>query len=275
MHPWKFETQQLHVGQETADSATGARCVPIYQTSSYVFADAIQNLAVAGDHLVSSSAVYGGTYNLFAHTFADCGIGTTFVSQPDAAAYEAAIRPNTKAIFVESLGNPNCNLVDVEAIAQVAHRHGIPLIVDNTFATAYFFRPLEHDADVVVHSATKFIGRHGNSIGGLMVDGGRFDWAQNEKFPGLSQPNPSFHGVVFTQAAGSAAYITKARVTLLRDTGACMAPLNAFLFLQGVETLSLRMDRHWENTQQVLSFLERHPQVAALHHPAVHWHRTH
>ncbi len=319
---FRFETLQLHAGQEKPDSATDARAVPIYQTSSYVFADcaqaagrfgltesgniysrimnpttdafeirmaaleggvgalavasgaaaityAVQNIACAGDHIVSAGTIYGGTYNLFANTLADCGIETTFVDADEPDAFEKAIRPNTKLIFIESLGNPNSSIIDIEKTAETAHRHGIPLVVDNTFATPYLLRPVEHGADIVVHSATKFIGGHGTSIGGVIVDGGTFDWAQNDKFPGLSRPNPSYHGVVFTDAAGAAAYITKARVTLLRDTGAALAPLNSFLFLQGLETLSLRVERHVENTKQVLAYLTNHPKVERVNHPSL------
>ncbi len=319
---FRFETLQLHAGQEEPDSATDARAVPIYQTSSYVFADcaqaagrfgltesgniysrimnpttdafetrmaaleggvgalavasgaaaityAVQNIACAGDHIVSAGTIYGGTYNLFANTLADCGIETTFVDADEPDAFEKAIRPNTKLIFIESLGNPNSSIIDIEKTAETAHRHGIPLVVDNTFATPYLLRPVEHGADIVVHSATKFIGGHGTSIGGVIVDGGTFDWAQNDKFPGLSRPNPSYHGVVFTDAAGAAAYITKARVTLLRDTGAALAPLNSFLFLQGLETLSLRVERHVENTKQVLAYLTNHPKVERVNHPSL------
>lgn len=319
---FRFETLQLHAGQEEPDSATDARAVPIYQTSSYVFADcaqaagrfgltesgniysrimnpttdafetrmaaleggvgalavasgaaaityAVQNIACAGDHIVSAGTIYGGTYNLFANTLADCGIETTFVDADEPDAFEKAIRPNTKLIFIESLGNPNSSIIDIEKTAETAHRHGIPLVVDNTFATPYLLRPVEHGADIVVHSATKFIGGHGTSIGGVIVDGGTFDWAQNDKFLGLSRPNPSYHGVVFTDAARAAAYITKARVTLLRDTGAALAPLNSFLFLQGLETLSLRVERHVENTKQVLAYLTNHPKVERVNHPSL------
>lgn len=318
----KFETLQLHAGQEAPDSATDARCVPIYQTSSYVFRDsaqaearfglseggniytrimnptsdvfeqrmtaleggvgalatasgaaaityAVQNIARAGDHIVSSKTVYGGTYNLFANTLTDCGITTTFTDASRLENIEKEIRPETKAVFIETLGNPNSDVLDVEGIAALAHRHGIPLIVDNTFATPYLFRPIEHGADVVVHSATKFIGGHGTSVGGVIIDGGTFPWASNDKFPGLSKPNPSYHGVVFTDAAGAAAYITKARVTLLRDTGAALAPLNAFLFLQGLETLSLRVERHVENALKVVEYLTQHPLVERVNHPSL------
>lgn len=318
----KFETLQLHAGQENPDPATGARAVPIYQTTSYVFADsaqaegrfglteggniytrimnpttdvferriaaleggiaalavasgsaaityAVQNIAHAGDHIVSANTIYGGTYNLFAHTFKDFGIDVTFVNPDEEGSFESAIRPNTKAIFVESLGNPNSSLVDIDALAELAHRNGIPLIVDNTFATPYLLRPIEHGADIVVHSATKFIGGHGTSIGGVIVDGGKFDWAASGKFPYLTEPDPSYHGVRFTEAAGAAAYITKVRVTLLRDTGAALSPFNSFLFLQGLETLSLRVERHVENTLRVIDFLKSHPKVERVNHPSL------
>jgi len=319
---YKFETLQLHVGQEKPDSATDARAVPIYQTSSYVFSDsaqaaarfglseggniytrlmnptsdvfekriaaleggkaalavasgaaaityAIQNIAVSGDHIVSSRSVYGGTYNLFAHTFKDYGIDTTFVDDDNLLNFKNAILPNTKAIFIESLGNPNSNVIDIEGLAKIAHDNGIPLIVDNTFATPYLLRPIEYGADIVVHSATKFIGGHGTSIGGVIVDGGNFDWAQNDKFPGLSEPNPSYHGAVLANVAGELAYIIKARVTLLRDTGAALSPFHSFIFLQGLETLSLRVERHVENALKVVDFLLNHPQVEKVNHPAI------
>jgi O-acetylhomoserine (thiol)-lyase len=324
----KFETLQVHAGQEKPDPATDARAVPIYQTSSYVFPTskaaagrfalsesgniysrimnptwdvfeqrvaaleggvaalatasgaaactyAIQNITRSGDHIVSDYQIYGGTYNLFANTFKDNGVETTFVDGSNPANFEKAIKPNTKAIFFETLGNPNCSVVDIEAVVKIAHSHGIPVIVDNTFATPYLLRPIEYGVDVVVHSATKFIGGHGTSIGGVIVDGGKFDWAQNDKFPGLSKPNGSYHGVVFTQAVGNLAYIIKARVTLLRDTGAALSPFNAFLFLQGLETLSLRVDRHLENSVKVLDYLKSHPQVAKLNHPSLPGDRDH
>ncbi len=319
---YRFETLQLHVGQEKPDSATDSRAVPIYQTSSYVFANcaqaanrfglseggniytrimnptsdvfekriaaleggaaalavssgaaaityAVQNIARSGDHIVSAKSIYGGTYNLFANTLKDFGIETTFVDDDKLENFENAIRPNTKAIFIESLGNPNSNVVDIEELAKIAHKNGIPLIVDNTFATPYLLRPLEHGADIVVHSATKFIGGHGTSIGGVIIDGGKFNWAQNDKFPGLSKPNPSYHGAVFTQVAGNLAYIIKARVTLLRDTGAALSPFNAFLFLQGLETLSLRVERHVENALKVVEYLSKHPKVEKVNHPSL------
>ena len=318
----KFETLQLHLGQEEADSATGSRAVPIYQTTSYVFKDfdqaanrfnlseagniytrlmnpttdvlekriagleggvaalavasgsaavsyAIQNIALAGDHIVAAKTLYGGTYNLFSNTLPDFGITTTFVDADNLAELEEAIKENTKAVFIETLGNPNSSIVDVQGIADIAHKHGIPLIVDNTFATPYLFRPIEHGADVVVHSATKFIGGHGTSLGGVIIDSGKFDWAASDKFKGLSQPNPSYHGVVFTEAVGPLAYIIKIRVTLLRDTGAALSPFNSFLFLQGLETLSLRVERHVENALKVVDYLKDHPLVEKVNHPVI------
>jgi O-acetylhomoserine (thiol)-lyase len=325
---YRFETIQVHAGQEVPDPATDSRAVPIYQTTSYVFpssksaADrfalaemgniytrimnptwdvfekrmaalengvaalalasgqaastlAIQNITRSGDHIIADTQVYGGTYNLFAHTFEDMGVETTFVDGSKPENFEKAIKPNTKAIFFETLGNPNCSVVDIEAVSAIAHKHGIPVIADNTFATPYLLRPLELGADIVVHSATKFIGGHGTSIGGVIIDGGKFDWAQNDKFPGLSKPNPSYHGVVFTDAVKNLAYIIKARTTLLRDTGACLSPFNAFLFLQGLETLSLRVERHVENALKVVDFLKNHPQVESVNHPAINNHRDH
>lgn len=319
---YKFETLQLHVGQETPDAATGARAVPIYATTSYVFQDsaqaaarfgltdsgniytrlmnptsdvfekriaaleggaaalatasgaaaisyAVQNIVKSGDHIVSSETLYGGTYNLFANTLADFGIQTTFVNGSDPANFEAAIQPDTKLVYLESLGNPNADIIDLEAVAAIAHRHGIPMIVDNTFATPFLFRPLEHGADIVVHSATKFLGGHGTVMGGVIVDGGTFDWAQNDKFPGLTAPNPSYHGIVFTKAAGNLAYIVKLRTTLLRDTGAAISPFNSFLLLQGLETLSLRVERHVSNALKVITYLHNHPQVAQVNHPSL------
>ena len=319
---WQFETLQLHAGQEQPDSATDARAVPIYQTSSYVFPSAasaearfglteagniytrimnptsgvfetriaaleggagalavasgaaavtyaIQNIASAGDHIVSEKTIYGGTYNLFLHTLPKFGITTTFVEPLDLAGYEAAIQPNTKAIFVESLGNPNSDVIDLEAIAAIAHKHKIPIIVDNTFSTPYLLRPIEHGADIVVHSATKFIGGHGTSIGGVIIDSGKFNWEASGKFSGLTEPDPSYHGVVYTKAVGNLAYIIKARVTLLRDTGAALSPFNAFLFLQGLETLSLRIERHISNTKKVIDFLKNHPKVEHVNHPSL------
>lgn len=322
MSEYKFETKQLHIGQETPDSATDARAVPIYATTSYVFensaqaagrfalteggniysrlmnpttdvfekriaaleggaaalatasgsaaiAYAVQNIARSGDHIVASNTLYGGTYNLFANTLTDSGITTTFVDGSVVENFEKAIQSNTKAIYLESLGNPNCDIIDLEAVSEIAHKNGIPVIVDSTFSTPYLFRPLEHGADIVVHSATKFIGGHGTVLGGVIVDGGKFDWAQNDKFPGLSQPNNSYHGIVFTQAVGSLAYITKIRTTLLRDTGATLSPFNSFLLLQGIETLSLRIERHVENALKVVEFLKKHPQVERVNHPSV------
>ena len=326
MANYKFETIQVHAGQEQPDPATDARAVPIYQTTSYVFpssksaADrfaltemgniytrimnptwdifekriaalekglaalalssgaaattyAIQNITRSGDHIVSDNQIYGGTYNLFANTFKDLGVDTTFVDGSVAANFEKAIKPNTRAIFFETIGNPNASIVDIEAVAAIAHQHGIPLIVDNTFATPYLLTPIDYGADIVVHSATKFIGGHGTSIGGVIVDGGKFDWAQNDKFPGLSRPNPSYHGVVFTDAVKNLAYIIKARTTLLRDTGSALSPFNAFLFLQGLETLSLRVERHIANALKVVDFLKNHPHVEKVNHPALPEHR--
>ena len=322
MSDYRFETIQVHAGQEAPDSATDARAVPIYATTSYVFKDsaqaagrfalteegniytrlmnptsdvfekrvaaleggagalatasgsaaityAVQNIAVAGDHIVSSTNLYGGTHNLFANTLVEQGLTTTFVDPADPENFEKAIQPNTKLIYAETLGNPNSDVIDLEAIAAVAHRHGIPFIVDSTFATPYLLRPLEHGADIVVHSATKFMGGHGTVMGGVVVDGGKFDWAQNDKFPGLSKPNPSYHGVVFTEAAGNLAYIIKLRTTLMRDQGATISPFNSFLLLQGLETLSLRVERHVENALKVVDFLKNHPQVAKVNHPSL------
>ena len=319
---FRFETLQLHAGQEKPDSATGARSVPIYQTTSYVFANcaqaegrfnlneggniytrlmnptsdvfeqriaaleggaaalatssgaaaisyAIQNIAHAGDHIVSAQTIYGGTYNLFAHTLEDFGITTTFVNPDDLTNFEHAILPNTKAIFIESLGNPNSNIIDIEKVAGIAHRNKIPLIVDNTFATPYLIRPIELGADIVVHSATKFIGGHGTTIGGVIIDSGNFDWESSGKFPALTDPNPSYHGVQFTKAAGALAYIIKIRVTLMRDTGSTISPFNSFLLLQGLETLSLRVERHVSNALKVVEFLTRHPRVEAVNHPSL------
>ncbi len=320
---FKFETLQLHVGQEEPDSATGARAVPIYQTTSYVFDNSdhaearfnlsdsgniygrlgnptedvfekriaaleggvaalavssgaaavtytFQTLAKAGDHIVAEKTIYGGSYNLLAHTLPEYGITTTFVD-PDKGveSFEAAILDNTKAIFIESLGNPNSNIVDIEAIASIAHKHKIPLVIDNTFATPYLLRPIEHGADIVVHSATKFIGGHGTAIGGVIVDSGNFDWEASGKFPSLTEPNPSYHGISFTKAAGRAAFVTKIRAVLLRDTGATISPFHAFLFLQGLETLSLRVERHVENALKVVEFLKNHPSVQKVNHPSL------
>ena len=322
MSDYKFETLQLHVGQETPDPATDSRAVPIYATTSYVFKDsaqaagrfglteggniytrlmnptsdvfekriaaleggaaalatasgsaaisyAIQNIAIAGDHIVSSTNLYGGTHNLFANTLKEQGLDTTFVDPSDPENFEKAIQPNTKLLYAETLGNPNSDVIDLEAIATIAHKHGIPFIVDSTFATPYLLRPIEHGADVVVHSATKFIGGHGTVMGGVVVDSGKFDWAQNDKFPGLSKPNPSYHGVVFTEACGNLAYILKLRTTLMRDQGATISPFNSFLLLQGLETLSLRVERHVENALKVVDFLKNHPQVERVNHPSL------
>lgn len=325
---YKFETLQVHAGQEKPDSATDARAVPIYATTSYVFKDsaqaagrfaltesgniytrlmnptsdvfeqriaaleggaaalaassgsaaisyAIQNIAVNGDHIVSSNTIYGGTYNFFANTLADSGIEATFVDGSDVHNFENAIRPNTKALFMESMGNPNCDVIDIEKVAEIAHKNGIPLIIDNTFATPYLLRPIEHGADVVVHSATKFIGGHGTVIGGVIIDSGKFDWTQNGKFPGLSKPNPSYHGIVFSEVCGNLAYIVKIRTTLMRDTGAAISPFNSFLFLQGLETLSLRVERHVENALKVVEYLAKHPQVEKVNHPSLTSHKDH
>ena len=319
---YRFETLQLHVGQEQPDPVTDARAVPIYQTSSYVFrncdhaaarfglADAgniygrltnptedvfeqriaaleggvaalavasgaaaisytIQNLAQGGDHIVAAKNIYGGTYNLLAHTLPQYGISTTFVNPFDYDAVEAAIRDNTKAVFIETLGNPNSDVVDIERIAGIAHAHQIPLVIDSTFATPYLVRPIEYGADIVVHSATKFIGGHGTTIGGVIIDSGKFDWEASGKFPSLTEPNPSYHGISFTKAVGAAAFVTKIRAILLRDTGATLSPFHAFFFLQGLETLSLRVERHVENALKVVQFLNNHPQVEAVHHPSV------
>lgn len=318
----KFETLQLHVGQEQADSVTDARAVPIYQSSSYVFHNSdhaaarfnltdagniygrltnptqdvferriaaleggvaalatasgaaavtysIENLAKNGDHVVAAKNIYGGTYNLLEHTLPDYGITTTFVDPFNYEEVENAIQENTKLIFIETLGNPNSDVVDIEQFAKIAHAHKIPLVVDNTFATPYLVRPIEYGADIVVHSATKFIGGHGTSIGGVIVDGGKFDWEASGKFPSLTDPNPSYHGVSFTKAAGPAAYVTKIRAILLRDTGACLSPIHAFVFLQGLETLSLRVERHVENALKVVEYLKNHPQVEKVHHPSI------
>ena len=322
MSEYKFETLQLHVGQEQADPATDARAVPIYQTTSYVFrnsqhaadrfglADAgniygrltnstqdvfekriaaleggvaalatasgaaaitytIQALAQAGDHIVAQKTIYGGSYNLLAHTFPSRGIHTTFVDAEEAANVEQAIQPNTKAVFIESLGNPNCTLVDIARIAEIAHRHQIPLLIDNTFATPYLLRPIEYGADIVIHSATKFIGGHGTSLGGIIVDSGKFDWKASGKFPQLTSPDPCYHGLCFADVASPAAYITRIRAILLRDTGAAISPFNAFLLLQGLETLSLRVERHVENALKVVDFLQHHPKVKKVNHPSL------
>ncbi len=318
----KFETLQLHVGQEQADPVTDARAVPIYQTSSYVFhncdhaaarfnlSDAgniygrltnptqdvferriaaleggvaalavasgaaavtysIENIAKNGDHIVAAKNIYGGTYNLLEHTLPEYGVETTFVDPFDYEAFDNAIQENTKLVFIETLGNPNSDVVDIEKLAGIAHAHKIPLIVDNTFATPYLVRPIEYGADIVVHSATKYIGGHGTSIGGVIIDGGTFDWEASGKFSSLTEPNPSYHGISFTKAVGAAAYVTKIRAILLRDTGAALSPFHAFLFLQGLETLSLRVERHVENALKVAQYLKGHPQVEKVHHPSV------
>lgn len=319
---YKFETLQLHVGQEEPDIAAGARAVPIYQTTSYVFKNSdeaearfalkdagniygrltnstqdvfekrlaaleggvaalatasgaaaidytIRSLAVAGDHVVASNTIYGGTYNLLEHTLPDYGVTTTFVDPDDISNFENAIQDNTKLLYIETLGNPNSNVADIEEIAKVAHKHKIPLVVDNTFATPYLVRPIEYGADIVVHSATKFIGGHGTAIGGVIVDSGKFDWIGSGKFPSLVEPNPSYHGVSFAKDVGAAAFVTKIRAILLRDTGATISPFHAFLFLQGLETLSLRVERHTENALKVVEYLNNHPQVEKVNHPSL------
>ena len=318
----KFETLQLHVGQEQADPVTDARAVPIYASTSYVFHNSqhaadrfalkdagniygrltnptqdvfeqriaaleggvaalavasgaaavtytIQNLAGAGDHIVAAKTIYGGSYNLLEHTLPTYGIKTTFVDPDEEGAFESAIQDNTKAIYIESLGNPNSNIIDIEKVAAIAHADKIPLVVDSTFATPYLVRPIEYGADIVVHSATKFIGGHGTAIGGVIVDSGKFDWEASGKFPSLVEPNPSYHGVSFTKAAGPAAFVTKIRAILLRDTGATISPFHAFIFLQGLETLSLRVERHVENALKVVDFLKNHPQVERVNHPSL------
>ena len=322
MSKYKFETIQIHAGQERPDPATDARAVPIYATTSYVFKDsaqaagrfnlseggniytrlmnptssvfeeriaaleggagalatasgsaaityAVQNIATVGDHIVSSANLYGGTYNLFANTLKEQGLDVSFVDPSDPENFEKAIKDNTKLLYAETLGNPNSDVIDIKAIADVAHRHGIPLIVDNTFATPFLLRPIEYGADIVVHSATKFIGGHGTVMGGVVVDGGKFDWTQNDKFPGISKPNPSYHGIVFSEACGNLAYIIKLRTTLMRDQGATISPFHSFLLLQGLETLSLRVERHVENALRVVEFLKNHPQVEKVNHPSL------
>ena len=326
---YRFETLQLHVGQEQADPATDARAVPIYQTTSYVFRNsqhaadrfglrdagniygrltnstqgvfedrvaaleggvaglavasgaaaityALQNIVQAGDHIVAADNLYGGSYNLITHTLATQGISNTIINVNDLEALEAAIKPNTKVVYAETFGNPNSDVLDLEGVAAVAHKHGIPFIVDNTFGTPYLIRPLEHGADIVVHSATKFLGGHGTSLGGVIVDGGKFDWKANpDKFPTLAKPDPSYHGIVFADAVGAAAYVTRIRAVILRDTGAAISPFNAFILLQGVETLSLRVERHVENALKVVDFLAKHPKVAKVNHPALESHHDH
>ena len=319
---FKFETLQLHVGQEQPDPVTDARAVPIYQTSSYVFRNSqhaadrfglkdagniygrltnptedvfekriaaleggtaalavasgaaaitytIENLAQQGDHIVSAKNIYGGSFNLLEHTLPNYGITTTFVDIFNLEEVENAIQENTKAVYIETLGNPNSDVVDIEAIANIAHKHKIPLVVDNTFATPYLVRPIEYGADIVVHSATKFIGGHGTTIGGVIIEGGKFDWEASGKFPSLTDPNPSYHGISFTKACGPAAFVTKIRAILLRDTGATISPISSFIFLQGLETLSLRVERHVENALKVVEYLNNHPQVERVHHPSV------
>ncbi len=327
-HPYRFETLQLHVGQEQPDPASDARAVPIYQTTSYVFRNsahaaarfnltdagniygrltnttqdvfekriaaleggvaalgvasgaaaityAVLNITQAGDNIVSAKTIYGGSYNLFRHTLPQYGVTTRFVDADVPDAFENAIDERTRAIFIETIGNPNATLIDIQKTASVAHAHGIPLIVDNTFATPYLVRPFELGADIVVHSATKFIGGHGTAIGGVIVDGGTFDWEKSGKFPGLTEPNASYHGVSFTKVVGSAAYVTRIRAILLRDTGAAIAPVHAFIFLQGLETLSLRVERHVQNTLAVVDFLSKHPGVVAVNHPTLPTHPHH
>ena len=325
---YKFETLQLHVGQEQPDPATDARAVPIYQTTSYVFRDSahaaarfgladagniygrltnstqevlekrlaaleggvaalalasgaaaitytIQALTQAGEHIVAQKTIYGGSYNLLAHTLPQFGVETTFVDAHDLEAVTAAIRPNTKAIYLETLGNPNSDIPDIDAISGIAHAHGLPLVIDNTFGTPYLIRPIEHGADIVVHSATKFIGGHGTTLGGIIVDSGKFDWKASGKYAPIAQPNPSYHGVSFVDAVGPAAFVTYIRAILLRDTGATLSPFNAFLLLQGVETLSLRLERHAENTQKVVEYLSKHPLVEKVNHPSLPDHPDH
>ena len=325
---YKFETLQLHVGQEQADPATGSRAVPIYQTTSYVFHDSahaaarfgladagniygrltnstqdvlekrlaaleggaaalatasgaaaitytIQALAQAGDHIVAQKTIYGGSYNLLAHTLPQYGVTTTFVDAHNLEELTAAIQPNTKAVYLETLGNPNSDIPDIDTIAEIAHAHGLPLVIDNTFGTPYLIRPIEHGADIVVHSATKFIGGHGTTLGGIIVDSGKFDWKASGKYAPIAKPNPSYHGVSFVDAAGPAAFVTYIRAILLRDTGATLSPFNAFLLLQGVETLSLRLERHAENTKKVVEYLSNHSQVEKVNHPSLPDHPDH
>ena len=328
MNRYKFETLQLHVGQEQPDPATDARAVPIYATTSYVFrnsahaaarfglsdpgniygrlnnstqdvferriaaleggvaalavasgaaaiANTIQALAQQGDHIVAQKTVYGGTYNLLAHTLAQFGVSTTFVNVHDLTELENAIRPNTKAIYLETLGNPNSDIPDIDAVSEIAHRHGLPVVVDNTFGTPYLIRPIEHGADIVVHSATKFIGGHGTTLGGIIVDSGKFDWKASGKYAPIAAPNPSYHGISFVDAAGPAAFVTYIRAVLLRDEGAAISPFAAFLLLQGTETLSLRLERHAENTEKVVEYLKNHPKVARVNHPSLPDHPDH
>lgn len=324
----RFETLQLHAGQEQPDPATGARAVPIYQTTSYVFADsqeaadrfalkspgniygrltnptedvleqriaaleggtaalavasgaaavtyAFLNIAQQGDHIVAANNIYGGSYNLLDNTLPCYGINTTFVDPADVENFRKAIQPNTKAIFIETLGNPNCSVTNIDAVAEIAHEHKIPLIIDNTFGTPYTIRPIEHGADIVVHSATKFIGGHGSSLGGVIVDSGKFDWKASGKFPTLTEPDPNYHGAIFTEAAPSAPFVTRIRAVILRDTGACISPFNAFILLQGLETLSLRVERHVENTIKIVDFLSKHPKIKKVNHPSLPEHPDH
>ena len=328
MSEYKFETLQLHVGQEQADSATDSRAVPIYQTTSYVFHNSehaaarfgltdagniygrltnstqdvlekrvaaleggvaalavasgaaaisytIEALARSGDHIVAQKTIYGGSYNLLAHTLAPFGVETTFVDVHNLSEVENAIKENTKAIFLETLGNPNSDIPNIDAISEIAHRHGIPLVIDNTFGTPYLIRPIEHGADIVVHSATKFLGGHGTTLGGIIVDSGNFDWKASGKFPQIAEANTSYHGVSFVDAAGKAAFVTYIRAILLRDTGATISPFNAFLLLQGIETLSLRIERHAENTKKVVEYLNNHPKVEKVNHPSLESHPQH
>ncbi|WP_408070185.1 O-acetylhomoserine aminocarboxypropyltransferase/cysteine synthase family protein [Butyrivibrio sp. JL13D10] len=328
MSDYRFETLQLHVGQEQPDPATDARAVPIYQTTSYVFrnsqhaadrfglADAgniygrltnstqdvlekriaaleggsaalavasgaaaitytIEALAANGGHIVAQKTIYGGSYNLLAHTLPQYGVTTTFVDAHNLSEVEGAIRDNTRAIYLETLGNPNSDIPDIDAIAEIAHKHGLPLVIDNTFGTPYLIRPIEHGADIVVHSATKFIGGHGTTLGGIIVESGKFNWKASGKYPNIADPNPSYHGVSFYDAVGPAAFVTFIRAILLRDTGATISPFNAFLLLQGVETLSLRLDRHAENTKKVVEFLQNHPKVEKVNHPSIADHPDH
>lgn len=325
---YKFETLQLHVGQEQADPATDSRAVPIYQTTSYVFHNSqhaadrfglrdagniygrltnstqdvlekriaaleggvaalavasgaaaisytIEALAANGGHIVAQKTIYGGSANLLEHTLPGLGITTTFVDAHDLSAVEGAIQENTRAIYIETLGNPNSDIPDIDAIVAIAHKHNLPLVVDNTFGTPYLIRPIEHGADIVVHSATKFIGGHGTTLGGIIVDSGKYDWKQSGKFPGIADPNPSYHGISFADAVGPAAFVTYIRAILLRDTGATISPFNAFLLLQGVETLSLRLDRHIYNTKKVVEFLSKHPKVEKVNHPSLKDHPDH
>ena len=325
---FKFETLQLHVGQESPDPVTDARAVPIYQTTSYVFKNSqhaadrfgladpgniygrltnstqdvlekrvaaleggvaalavasgaaaisytIEALAGSGEHIVAQKTIYGGSYNLLAHTLPQYGISTTFVNVHDLSEVEAAIKDNTKALYIESLGNPNSDIPDIDALASIAHKHNIPLVVDNTFGAAYWLRPIEHGADIVVHSATKFFGGHGTTLGGVIVDSGKFDWKASGAYPGIAAPNPSYHGISFVDAVGEAAFVTYIRAILLRDTGATISPFNAFLLLQGIETLSLRLDRHAENTKKVVDFLVSHPLVEKVNHPLLADHPDH